>query len=74
MKYKDTHKTMSAMPPEKVKPPKITPLPQSDGSEQTTVSEEAPLNSEITEDPKNNDQVIAPDGSPDPKQDQTPLC
>lgn len=73
MKHQDTRKQMPALPPGKVKPLKINPLSQSDGSEQTSESEEAPLNSEITEERKNNDQVIAPDGSPDPKQDQTPL-
>ena len=74
MKHQDTHNQMPTLPLGKVKSPKINPLSQSDGSEQTSESEDAPLNSEIIEDPKNNDQVIAPDGSPDPKQDQTPLC
>lgn len=73
MKHKDTQEQTSALPSGKVKPLKIIPLTHSDGSEQTSESQETQLNSELIEVRQNNDQVIAPDGSPDPKQDQTPL-
>lgn len=69
MKHKDTQEQTSALPSGKVKPP----ITHSDGSEQTSESQETQLNFELIEVRQNNDQVIAPDGSPDPKQDQTPL-
>lgn len=69
METEEAREQPTLTPPGKVKPPKLTPQsPQRSSSEE----QEVPSNPELQDDsPK--DQVIAPDGSPEPKQNEAPL-
>lgn len=71
MKAKNTYNPTPGLPPGKVKPPKLD-SPMHSPSE-TNESGAVPANPEIKEEQQSNDQVIAPDGSPEPKQDSLPL-
>lgn len=70
MRHKNTREQTSAIPPGKVKPPKLSPLSSQHSSDEP---EEVSSNPEIQEKSPTKDEVIAPDGSPEPKQDQIPL-
>lgn len=69
IRNKSTQET-SALPPGKVKPPTLNPLPTRHSSVESV---ETPLNPETDENQPAENKIIAPDGSPEAKQDQIPL-
>ena len=68
MRNKSTQEEKSALPPGKVKPPTLDSLPTQHDSDESV---ETPLNPETEESQPAENKIIAPDGSPEAKQDQT---
>ncbi len=69
METEEAREQPIAPPPGKVKPPKLMPnAPQSDTSEDQDESSNPEAQGNA-----NTDEVIAPDGSPEPKQNEAPL-